>query len=102
MVLDVFLLDTNILSEARKKKPHPVLADWLRRQARLAIPFPVFVELERGVVNAQAINSPNAMPLRSWLDELLTLDFVYPEVTPACARYLGAMYNCRRSETYGS
>lgn len=94
MHLDTFLLDTNILSQAQKETPHPNLVGWLRRQARLAIPFPVLVELERGVAEAAANGSRTAGTLRRWLDDLLQHDFEYPALTPSVARQLGSMYAC--------
>ncbi|MBD9538932.1 type II toxin-antitoxin system VapC family toxin [Ensifer sp. ENS04] len=91
----VFLLDTNVISGAQKKQPQPALAAWLKRQSTLAIPFPVILEIEIGIVEVSATNPRKAAELRRWRDELLETDFIYPAVTPAVARQLAAMQCCR-------
>ena len=90
----IFLLDTNILSDAQRPLPNPILADWFRLQKRLAIPFPVILEIERGIAEVAEYNNLKAMKLRAWMDRLLATDYVFPSDSPAVARVLGAMYCC--------
>lgn len=90
----IFLLDTNILSNAQKPLPDPVLVEWFRRQRRFAIPFPAILEIERGIAEVSEHNPRKALELRAWVDDLLTTDYIYPSDSPAVARVLGPMYCC--------
>ncbi|MFC5757957.1 PIN domain-containing protein [Rhizobium sp. GCM10022189] len=91
MAKDVFLLDTNIICNASKTRPHPVVSDWLERQERVAIPFAVILEVETGI-SQKAFDSPlKAAELRDWLDGVLDTEFDYPLPTPKVARQLGEM-----------
>lgn len=94
MLVDIFLLDTNVISNAQKKQPQPDLAAWLKRQSRLAIPFPVILEIEIGIAEISATHPEKAVELRQWLDALLETNFVYPEITTGVARHLAAMQCC--------
>lgn len=98
MRIDTFLVDTNVISNAQKKKPHPTLAAWLAGKNRLAIPFPVILEIERGIAEVSISKPQRAAELRRWLDDLFQLPFVYPEITPQVARNLAAMQCCRHLE----
>jgi predicted nucleic acid-binding protein len=45
-----WLLDTNVISETRLKKPNPRVMAWLDANPDVAIPFPVWYEIERGII----------------------------------------------------
>jgi predicted nucleic acid-binding protein len=90
----IFLLDTNVISEAQKAKPNPIVAEWLRQQKQVAIPFPVLVEIERGIIAVSPNNPIKGRELRSWMDGLLATDFVCPRDSPQVAKALGSMYCC--------
>ncbi len=90
----IFLLDTNVLSDSQKKHPNPTVADWLRRQRKIAVPFPVILEIERGIAEVAAYNPAKAAKLREWMDGFLATDFIHPADTPEVARILGLMYCC--------
>ncbi|PDT50156.1 PIN domain-containing protein [Sinorhizobium fredii] len=95
MLLDIFLLDTNVISNAQKKKPHPTLAAWLDRQSKVAIPFPVIVEIEQGIREVSISNPEKASELRAWIDDILESDILYPDITPQVAQHLAALQCCR-------
>ncbi|WP_244496938.1 MULTISPECIES: PIN domain-containing protein [unclassified Ensifer] len=95
MADDIFLLDTNILSNASKQKPHPVVAQWLRAQTRLAIPFAAILEVETGIVEKSRTDPAKAQELWDWLDGILGTEFEYPVPTPQVARVLGKLMCCR-------
>ena len=46
-----FLLDTNVISEATKRRPNPLVSDWIKAQApqSLFLATPVIGELQRGI-----------------------------------------------------
>ncbi|GAC1046062.1 type II toxin-antitoxin system VapC family toxin [Rhizobium sp. No.120] len=93
---DIFLLNTTVLSHAEKKKPHPVLVQWLAAQSSLAIPFATFVEVETGIIERQRSNPKRAAELRYWLNDLLQTQFIFPALTPEVAHVLAKMICCRQ------
>lgn len=77
-----FLLDTNVISELRKTKPHGAAVAWIRSLR----PIQVFVstasigELQRGAEITKRQDPQKASELESWIDtvvdqvQLLTMD----------------------------
>ena len=65
-----YLLDTNVISDARLKRSTALMA-WLRAQELrdLAISVITLLELERGVRRRERLDPEGALPLRLWLDE---------------------------------
>ena len=67
----MILLDTMVLSELRKRRPHPKVVAWLRSQA----PIEVFIsvvslgEIERGI--HRAADRVFAVELAAWLEALI-------------------------------
>jgi predicted nucleic acid-binding protein len=90
----MFLMDTNILSNAEKPKPLPRLARWYRRQATIAIPFPAILEIQQGIIDTRKSHPSKAAKLGDWLEELLESEFEYPEITTEVARLLADMFCC--------
>lgn len=70
-----YLLDTCVLSEARKKQPNPGLAAWLDSvdELRLAISMLTLGEIQQGI--AQLSDSKRKRELQSWLDQQLIARF---------------------------
>jgi predicted nucleic acid-binding protein len=90
----MFLLDTSILSDAQNPKPLVRVQRWLRKQACIAIPFPVILEIEQGIVDVRRTKPHKADELRGWLADVLVSEFEYPEITPEVARTLAEMNCC--------
>jgi toxin FitB len=67
-----YLLDTNVLSETRRKKPHPGLLAFLTRTESSAIYTSVLVlgELRKGVAARRRADASSALQLSSWVDGL--------------------------------
>ncbi|MBN9105140.1 MAG: type II toxin-antitoxin system VapC family toxin [Propionibacteriaceae bacterium] len=65
-----YLLDTNVISDARLKRS-PALMAWLRSRevGDLALSVITLLELERGVLRKERSDPAGARPLRLWLDE---------------------------------
>ncbi|WP_448208397.1 PIN domain-containing protein [Azospirillum sp. sgz302134] len=67
-----FLLDTNIISETRRPRPHPSVVQWYSSRA----PSEVFLsavtigEIHRGILNARTKEPNKAASLEAWLGEL--------------------------------
>lgn len=71
----MFLLDTVVLSELRKRCRDPNVADWIRRQRSTDLFLSVVSigEIERGIVQQRFKNPDFAASLEDWLDRLLSL-----------------------------
>ena len=88
----MILLDTMVLSELRKRRPHPKVVAWLRSQ----VPTEVFIsvvslgEIERGI--HRAADRVFAVELAAWLEALIRFyaDRILP-VTPDIARRWGRL-----------
>ncbi len=91
----MFLLDTNVVSHATKEVQNRALKEWFKRQTSLAIPFPVILEIQQGIVELEVRNSRKASELLAWLDTVLDSDYYYPQVTPEVARKLAELQCCR-------
>jgi toxin FitB len=66
----MYLLDTNILSELRRPRPHAGLLAWLSGVApdQLFISAVTLGELQAGVENARQQNAERAEIIESWID----------------------------------
>jgi predicted nucleic acid-binding protein len=73
-----FLLDTNVISETRRKRPDPRALSWLRRSdpAALHISALTLGEISKGVAKHSRHDKTQAAALRHWLD---TIRMVYAE-----------------------
>lgn len=93
----MFLLDTNVVSHSwkSKSKQNPVVRDWLDRQTALAIAFPTFLEIQRGILELQGRDPDRAADLISWFAELLTTEYHYPALDARVSQKLAEMYCCR-------
>lgn len=90
----MFLLDTSVLSQAQYKKAHPSVAGWLAEQQDLAIPFPVLLEIQQGIVEIGASQPALAAEIMAWFDDLLEWDFLYPGINHEVAKTLAKLHCC--------
>ncbi len=69
------ILDTNILSLARRAERAPQVADWLRAQDEATLYLSVITlgEIERGIVLQERRNPAFARDLRIWLERTVRL-----------------------------
>jgi toxin FitB len=88
----LILLDTMVLSEFRKAKPHPKVMAWLRLQTASDLYLSVVSlgEIERGI--SRAADRVFAAELSAWLEDTLRFyaDRILP-VTPDVARRWGRL-----------
>ena len=82
-----YLLDTNIISEVRKPKPHGGVLAWIQglHEDQLYISAVTIGELQRGVERTRSQDKPKAVAIESWLDQLQTTYSVLP-MDAACFR----------------
>lgn len=71
----MFLLDTVVLSELRKRGRNPGLVAWIadRPTADLFVSVVTIGEIQRGIVLQQAKDADFAALLAGWLDRVLTV-----------------------------
>ena len=90
----MFLLDTVIVSEIRKKKPDAGVLRWLSKQKddQLFLSVVTLGEIERGIEKRRKADPGFADELAAWLESLMRLyaDRVLP-VTPGIARRWGRL-----------
>lgn len=91
----MFLLDTNVVSHARKARQNPRLNRWYRDQESVAIPYPVILEIEQGIVALSKRSPKRAHDLAIWFQAVLESEFYLPPMTLDVARKMAEMYCCR-------
>lgn len=71
----MWLLDTNVVSEMRKPRPHPGAVAWMSRQAQhsLFVAAATFGEIQQGVQLARITNPAKAAEIEAWLNELVSI-----------------------------
>ena len=74
----MWLLDTNVVSEMRKPRPHPGVVAWMSRQARqsLFVAAATVGEIQQGVELARITNPKKAAEIEAWLNELVSISRV--------------------------
>ncbi len=98
----MFLLDTNVLSDATKLSPHPGVSQWLADKPASMLFISAMTVAEAGYGAERLVPGRKAANLRAWLDEVI-VEFgerVLPvdvEVAKAQARIRRAAENARRT-----
>lgn len=88
------LVDTNVLSELPRPRPHPKVLRWLESLERIHISVVTLEELAFGVARAPAGARSR---LAQWLDLLLESKPVLLDVTAAVARASGELRAARQA-----
>jgi toxin FitB len=70
--LTVFLLDTNVVSELRKRKPHGAVLSWMNRlpPEDMFLPAVVLGELQAGVEITRMQDAEKALEIEGWIDRI--------------------------------
>lgn len=76
----MYLLDTNVVSELRRPRPHPSVLEWIRNvsTARLHLSAVTVGEIQAGIEITRAQDPAKAQELEAWLDQVV---FAYPILT---------------------
>lgn len=90
----MFLVDTVIVSELRKKRPNAGVVRWVSKQQddQLHLSVVTLGEIERGIEKRRKADAEFADTLTAWLENLIRLyaDRILP-VTPGVARRWGCL-----------
>ena len=76
----MYLLDTNVISELRKAKPHGAVLAWFHavRPEEIAIPAVVIGEIQDGAEITRKQDQLKAAEIEAWLDYILANFSVLP------------------------
>lgn len=68
----MYLLDTNVVSELRRLKPHPGVVAWLRTipEPELRLCAVTLGEIQRGIENLRRQDAAKAAEIESWANRL--------------------------------
>jgi predicted nucleic acid-binding protein len=90
--MNKYLLDTNVVSELRKPRPHGAVLAWLndQQEEQLFLSAVTLGELQAGIERARRHDPPKAEEIEAWLDQVAGSYQVLPMDTP-CFREWGRL-----------
>ena len=76
----MYLLDTNVVSELRKRRPHPAVVAWLQQQPDQALHLSAVTlgELQAGVEITRAQDAAKAAEIEAWVEQVAATMNVLP------------------------
>jgi predicted nucleic acid-binding protein len=76
----VYLLDTNVISELRKARPHGAVIKWLQSapQDHVYISAATFGELQVGAERTRAHDQAKALEIEQWIDAITVTHRIIP------------------------
>jgi predicted nucleic acid-binding protein len=85
-----YLLDTNVISELRKPRPHGAVVEWLsdQEEQQLFLSAVTLGELQSGIERTRHQDPSKAHEIKRWVEQLATSYQVLPMDTP-CFREWG-------------
>lgn len=89
-----YLLDTNVISELRKPKPHGGVVAWVAAQesASLYVSAMSIAELQRGIEMTRVRDVLKAAQIEAWLEQLLVTGQVLALDAVVCRRWAQLMH----------
>ena len=95
----MYLLDTNVVSELRRPRPHGAVLDWIARvpAEQLFVSAVTVGEIQTGIEITREQDEAKAEELEAWLDKVLVSYGVLPMDAPAFREWARLMH--RRSNT---
>ncbi len=87
-----YLLDTNVISEVRLRRPHGALLAWLEHQdeEQLSLSAVTIGELQAGVERTRRQDQAKATEIESWIEQLIASYRVLP-MDAVCLREWGRL-----------
>ena len=95
----MYLLDTNVVSELRRPRPHGAVLEWIADvpAEQLYISAVTIGEIQAGIEITREQDEAKAEELESWLDKVLASYGVLPMDAPGFREWARLMH--RRSDT---
>ena len=90
----MYLLDTNVVSELRKPKPHGAVVTWLESvdDAKLFVSAVTLGEIQAGIEMTREQDAEKAAQIESWLDLVAASYNVLPMDTAVFRRWARLMH----------
>ena len=90
----MFLLDTNIVSELRKPRPHGAVLDWVYAQqaSALYLSAMTIAELQRGIEMTRERDAAKAQQIEAWLEQLLVTGQILAMDAAVCRAWARLMH----------
>ena len=81
----MYLLDTNMVSELRRLRPHPKVVAWLRStpESNLRLSAVTLGEIQRGIEQLRPQDPAKAAEIEAWTDRLEATFAILPVDAPA-------------------
>ena len=97
--MDQYLLDTNVVSELRKPRPHGAVVAWLsdREERQLFISAVTLGELQAGIERTRRQDSSKASEIERWVDQLAASYQILP-MDARCFREWGRIMDRKPDE----
>lgn len=95
----MYLLDTNVVSELRKAKPHGGVLAWVRSldDAQLNLSAMSLGEIQSGIELTREQNAPKAKDIESWLEQVAAAYNILPLDAAVCRQWARLMH--KKSDT---
>ena len=95
----MYLLDTNVVSELRRPRPHGAVLEWIADvpAEQLFVSAVTVGEIQAGIEISREQDPGKAVELETWLDKVLVSYGVLPMDAPAFREWARLMH--RRSDT---
>lgn len=90
----MYLLDTNVVSELRKPRPHGGVVEWVRRapEESLHVSVVTLGEIQAGIEITRGRNADKAAQIERWLDEVAQTYNVLAADAPVFRRWAQLMH----------
>ncbi len=94
-----YLLDTNVISELRRKKPHGAVVTWVQQTAEqdLYLSVVTLAEIQAGIEITREQDIVKAHELETWLNLVAQIYHILPMDTPIFRHWARIMH--RKSDT---
>ena len=95
----MYLLDTNVVSELRKPRPHGAVLAWLKAvdDAQLFVSTVTLGEIQAGMELTREQDAPKAQAIEAWLEQVASAYNVLPMDAAAFRHWARLMH--RKSDT---
>jgi predicted nucleic acid-binding protein len=90
----VYLIDTNVVSELRKPRPHPLIVAWLRgvSDRDLFLSAVTIGELQAGVEITRRQDKAKADTIEAWIDQIAGAWNILPMDAKVCRQWARLMH----------
>ncbi len=97
--MNKYLLDTNVVSELRRPRPHGAVVAWIsdQEEEQLFLSAVTMGELQAGIERIRHQDSSKAKEIERWLDQLVTSYQILPMDT-ACFREWGRIMDNKQPD----